>query len=232
MDLPLILHIETSSELCSVSVAAGEEQLAARTGNGQRDHASQLTPLIADTLKDAGLTPAQLSAVALSAGPGSYTGLRIGTSTAKGICHALHIPLIAINTLEVLAAGMIGADTESSDLFCPLIDARRMEVYMAVYDRNLSAVVKPTPVVVKDQLLTDIDAGTRICIGGSGAQKCIPFLHKVDFRMSGVVLPMATMMHVLAFEKWQKRDFADIAYFEPEYLKEFYTPPAKKKSSF
>ncbi len=217
-----VLCLETSSKVCSVAVGNDGLILSCLESEITNAHSSQLSELIEKALHEAGLKLKELDAIAVSMGPGSYTGLRIGVATAKGFCYSLDKPLIAIPTLKSLAFGIHScADTETAFL-CPMLDARRMEVYTAVYDSNLNE-IRPVSaeIITTDSFMALLDTGTMI-FGGEGALKCKPLLghhkHSVfldDFRLS------ARFLYPLAFEKFRLGQFEDLAYFEPYYLKDF-----------
>lgn len=228
----LILQIDTSTTICSVALNENGETLAVIDFDEPNAHAAKLTILIAEILKQTNRAMQDLSAVAVSMGPGSYTGLRIGVSTAKGLCYALDIPLIAINTLEALFLGykeQFGLNEQEA--YLPMLDARRMEVYTAVYDHN-AALVKATSAEIIDvdyfnELLSSYN---RVHLFGSGADKfedLFSSTDRVDILRSFQV--SAAFLSQLAFDKFQKKQFEDVAYFEPFYLKDFVVTTAKKK---
>lgn len=228
----LILQIDTSTTICSVALSENGETLAVIDFDEPNAHAAKLTILIAEILKQTNRAMKDLSAVAVSMGPGSYTGLRIGVSTAKGLCYALDIPLIAINTLEALFLGykeQFGLNEQEA--YLPMLDARRMEVYTAVYDHN-AALVKATSAEIIDvdyfnELLSNYN---RVHLFGSGADKFEDLFSskdRVDILRSFQV--SAAFLSQLAFDKFQKKQFEDVAYFEPFYLKDFVVTTAKKK---
>lgn len=228
----LILQIDTSTTICSVALSENGETLALIDLDEPNAHAAKLTILIAEILKKAGRKMQDLSAVAVSMGPGSYTGLRIGVSTAKGLCYALDIPLIAINTLEALFLGykdQFGLMEEEA--YLPMLDARRMEVYTAVYDHN-AALVKTTSAEIIDadyfnELLLSYN---RVHLFGSGADKFEDLFSSTDrVNIQAGFKDSASFLSQLAFDKFQKKQFEDVAYFEPFYLKDFVVTTAKKK---
>jgi tRNA threonylcarbamoyladenosine biosynthesis protein TsaB len=187
----------------------------------EKAHASRLTLLIDELMLHAGVGMAQLEAVAVSAGPGSYTGLRIGATVAKGLAFTLSIPLIAVDTLKQMAASPARAALAmglEELLLCPMIDARRMEVYTAIFDVQLHT-IKPVEAlpIEADSLLFE----QPLLIFGDGAAKCVGTLQGPDIRFLPDVVPSAREMGPLAFEAFRQQHFADVAYFEPLYLKEF-----------
>lgn len=222
--MAIILHIETSAALCSVSIAENGETLSAINGNVINDHIAQLTTLIDKVVKQATLTLKQLHAIAVSSGPGSYTGLRIGVSTAKGICHALQLPLIAVNSLESMVNGARDVYPQQDVLFCPLIDARRMEVYTLVSDYSGEIIIPQQAAIInEDHFLKEILQHNKIVLFGSGLTKCKSFFNNENCLFIEDYIQTSTSMHLLANRQFNSGNFADVAYFEPTYIKEFYT---------
>ncbi len=219
---PIILHIETATEVCSAALTRGKQILCVREDINGHSHSHNLLPFIDSLLKQADCPAAALQAVAVSIGPGSYTGLRIGASAAKGIAYALGIPVITIDTLESIAQGAYQHFAgDAACQYVPMIDARRMEVYSAVYDNQMHLLEAATPVVVDEQAFGTILADNRIVFCGNGMPKCRDLLSRhpnacfADFTLS------ARYMLPAALRKWEKEEFADVAYFEPFYLKDY-----------
>ncbi len=220
-----ILLIETATGVCSVAVAVDGQVVTLKETNDSRSHAEFITLFIADVMTGAGLTFSQLDAVAVSRGPGSYTGLRIGVSTAKGICYAADLPLIGVDTLRAMASGMRqhqAVDKSSDYLLCPMIDARRMEVYAAVYDDALRLVMPTEAIVVDSNSFSGYLSNQTVYFGGDGEAKCRQMLSD----MPGAVfldhfLPSAAWMAEDAFRCFISSKFENLAYFEPFYLKDF-----------
>lgn len=182
-------------------------------------HAEQLHLFIADVLQQASCSFADLDAVAVSKGPGSYTGLRIGVSAAKGLCYALNIPLVSIATLESMAHQLA---PKKDEVVIPVLDARRMEVYSAVYDALLEEVRETKAEIINDDSFKAYSKAPRVHIVGNGAEKCIePLSQYQNFVFDPQLFPSAREMSKLAFDKYKKGDFEDVAYFEPYYLKDF-----------
>jgi tRNA threonylcarbamoyladenosine biosynthesis protein TsaB len=220
----VILAIETSTDICSVALLRGSEVVALREGGGS-EHARLLAVYIDEVLREAGIAPSALEAVAVSAGPGSYTGLRIGLSTAKGLCYALGIPLIAVGSLDALAAQVAGRFAEGT-LLRPMIDARRMEVYTQLFDHNARPLGEVEAVVI-DENSFDEDAETAdLVIFGSGAAKCAQVLSWATFIEVGA---SARGLARGAAEAFAARRFVDTAYFDPLYLKDFVATAPKKR---
>lgn len=221
-----ILCIETATNLCSVALGVNKELLTYKESFDKNTHSESLTIFINDVLSDAGVTFSDLDAIAVGAGPGSYTGLRIGVSTAKGLCYALEKPLISLSSLRTLATGIMVnyiplKDNKKDVLFCPMIDARRMEVYSAIYNAAgelqrdvLAEIVTETSF---QQLLTEF----MIVFGGDGSLKCKDLFRSVNAGFSDVLHPSAAMMIPWAFMRFDNNEFEDVAYFEPYYLKDF-----------
>lgn len=214
-----ILNIDTAVEKASVCLAQDGRSLQFGMNGNQKEHASWLHPAIQQLIAGAGLAPGALQAVAVTIGPGSYTGLRVGLSAAKGLCFALAIPLIAVNTLEMMAYASKDRET---DLICPMIDARRMEVFMAVYDKMLVPVIEPTAMVVNSASFDSLLQSKKIIFSGSGHLKLRPVIHHPNAVFSDVVATAADMA-CLSEKKFGEKNFADMAYAEPLYLKEFYS---------
>ena len=222
--MSLILQIETATTVCSIALAENGRTIALKEVNERNVHAEMITLFIRDVLQQAGKELNNIDAVATSKGPGSYTGLRIGVSTAKGLCYALDKPLIAVNTLEAMASGAaaFGQQFDNDALLCPMIDARRMEVYMSLIT-TAGLIIKPTVAeIIDENTFADIAPNKLIVIFGDGADKCRDILSE---RKNIVLLPQfsnsATQLTKPALDKFNRGDFEDIAYFEPYYLKEF-----------
>jgi len=214
-----ILNIETSTKNCSVSLSKQEEIVVLKEVAEQNfSHSEKLHLFIDEIIKQAGIQYKDLSAVAISKGPGSYTGLRIGTSTAKGLCYALNIPLIAIDSLSILAHKV----TYTDGLIIPMLDARRMEVYTAIFDNSCNKKSDIQALVIDENSFQEIT--DKAYLIGDGAPKCKPVLDRHNFVfLDDILYPSAQEMAKLSYMKFQNKDFEDIAYFEPFYLKEFFT---------
>lgn len=222
--MSLILHIETSTATCSVALSENGNLLASLDKTERNIHASSLTLFIQDVLKQANRNIKELAAVSISMGPGSYTGLRIGVSTAKGLCYGLDIPLIAVNTLEAMANGFKNRcfSVNKQTLFCPMIDARRMEVYSAVFDDELNMVKGVEAVIIDEQSFKDLLDTHIIYFFGDGAAKCEEVLGThLNARVLDIYVNNAADMISIAQEKFDNKNFVDVAYFEPFYLKDY-----------
>ena len=222
-----ILNIETSTKNCSVSIAENGKLISLRELNsGGYSHAEKLHPFIQDCMSEAKLTFQQVDAIAIGKGPGSYTGLRIGVSAAKGLCFANDIPLISINSLEVLA----NSSQVESGVIIPLIDARRMEVYSAIFGINYTLIRETQAEIIDESSFLPYLEKGKVHFLGDGAEKCKETLvHKNACFIDGK-FPSAESMSHLSFDKFQNNDFENVAYFEPFYLKDFVVTPQKRKS--
>ncbi len=217
--MAVILSIETSTSVCSAAFHENGKLLAFRELHIAHSAAAMLAVQIRELFEETKIQEKELQAVAVSAGPGSYTGLRIGVSTAKGICYGLRIPLIAIDSLWVLASGA----TQSSppDLLCPMIDARRMEVYCCLLSTSLEVIEGTHARVIDENSFTDQLASRSILFFGDGAQKCREVIRHPQARFADNLFNTAREMGALALNKFQNNQFEDLAAFEPYYLKEF-----------
>jgi tRNA threonylcarbamoyladenosine biosynthesis protein TsaB len=228
--MPKILCIETATEVCSVAISSRGKLLALEENHDGNAHASQLHNLVQKVLDSAGITLQDLDAVAVSKGPGSYTGLRVGVSTAKGYCYALGIPLIAINTLESLLRGQVLGEREqtTTSLYVPMLDARRMEVYCAVFDRHANMIRQTEAKIIDETSFVDLLDDNEIYFIGNGAAKCKSLITHPHAKFLDNILCSAKGMVNAAFEAFQTKQFEDTAYFEPFYLKDFVGTTPKK----
>ncbi len=223
-----ILCIETATSICSVALSRNSKVVTHREISGGYAHAEKLVQFISELIAEAGIANKDLEAISVSSGPGSYTGLRIGISTAKGLCYALDIPLISISTLQSLAwklkedFGKQNTAEQMPVLFCPMIDARRMEVYTALYDENLKEVIPVSPLVIDESSFSTYLEKHRILFTGDGAEKCREVLEvhpNADFSLAG--LSSAVSQCALANDSFANNRFENLALFEPFYLKEY-----------
>ena len=221
----MILCLETSTSVCSVALNESCCTLALRESEKQNAHSEKITTFIKEVMDTAGIDYPQLDAVAVSKGPGSYTGLRIGVSTAKGICYAADLPLMAVDTLEAMAYGMkekLGSQIAEGDLLIPMIDARRMEVYAAVFDTQLNRIQDTAALVIDENSFADLRKEHHIWLFGDGAPKLIQlFENQHNTSIIDGFKPSAAFMRPLAERALLNKDFVDVAYFEPFYLKDF-----------
>lgn len=224
-----ILHIETSTEVCSVAVSEDGLSLFSKEDLKGPSHAVQLGVFVDEALSFADSHGIPLDAVAVSCGPGSYTGLRIGVSMAKGICYGRNLPLIALPTPEVMCVPvLLHQDLPEDALLCPMIDARRMEVYAAVYDRALNVQRPIAADIIDADSYREFLEAHPVYFFGNGAAKCRSALTHPNAHFLDDVVPLAKWMFPLAEKAMLRQDFKDVAYFEPFYLKEFVASQPKK----
>ncbi len=240
-----LLAIETSTSICSVSLSVNGK-IITREENTEKIHASAITVFIDEVMKQTGINYSELDAIAVSKGPGSYTGLRIGVSTAKGLCYALNKPLIGISTLQAMASGFseripsplgegAGGDGFFSSplgrlggLICPLLDARRMEVYSAFYDFNNTIFRKIQADIIDENSYSDLLQNQTVYFIGNGVIKCKSLLSKYkNAFFDESFLPSSKFIIPLAIKGYSQKQFEDVAYFEPYYLKDFVTTVSK-----
>ena len=227
-DVSWILNIDTAVQTASICLAKNEKNIAVKINSSQNDHASWLQAAIVSLLLEHEVQMKDLAAIAVSAGPGSYTGLRVGMATAKGLCYALQIPLILISTLRMMA---VSALKEKADFFCPMIDARRMEVFTAVFDESLKEIEAPRNQILSVTSFQNLLEQGQVVFFGNGS---------IKFKTAAATHPNAFFKNIettavqmagLAFEKLSKKDFPNLAYSEPFYGKEFYSPAFNKLSN-
>ena len=223
--MSIILNIETSTSVCSVALSKDGKIIASRESPGERSHAALLTPYIEEVLETSGISAEDLDGIAVSKGPGSYTGLRIGVSTAKGIAFALHKPLIAIGTLLCMAKGlkteMPQLLNDKNTLLCPMIDARRMEVYLALFDYDLNFKLDVRAEIINELSFRDILKNGKIVFFGDGMNKCRDVIRHENAVFVENFNPLAGYLSDISYSFYLKKEFVDIAYFEPFYLKDF-----------
>lgn len=227
------MNIETSGRTCSVSLSENSTIVGFRETNTEKSHASLLSPFIDEVLKKAGQEFSGLNAVSVSKGPGSYTGLRIGVSTAKGIAFALELPLLGINTLEILSNGFLENFPEYRNneniLLCPMIDARRMEVYTCLYTGNLQMHTQISAEIIKEDSFKSHLKEKEIIFFGDGALKCKDIIKDKNAIFHEFKDISARYMNTLSFRAYQDKKYEDPAYFEPFYLKDFIAGKPGKK---
>ncbi len=223
-----ILLLETSTSTLSVALSADGKVIAERVCTEPRQQASLAAPLVKEVLDDAGLSVADCDAVCVSKGPGSYTGLRVGVSTAKGLCFGAGIPLLSVGTLEILANSVILSEAKNLKYIIPMIDARRMEVYTAVFSPEGKPLTEvEAKVIGPDSFAGELVEGPVLFIG-DGALKCREVLTSPNAFFQEAD-PLASAMAPLAEAAWQEKRFEDLAYFEPFYLKDFIATVSRKK---
>ena len=240
--MAVLLLIETSTRVCSVGLAIdGRLQAIREDHSEQYSHSSLLTVFMDEVIREAGLSPDKISAVAVSGGPGSYTGLRIGVSAAKGFCYALDIPMIAVDTMEAMATyalevigtrGDMLSPVAIEGLLCPMIDARRMEVYHAVFGSDLSPIEPTVARVIDSDTFSNLLEEHKMFFFGDGAHKCREVIQSPNaFFVDGIFNSVAGMVQP-AFKKYRAGDFVDLAYYEPFYLKDFVAGKPKVKGLY
>ena len=229
----MILCIETATDLCSVALCERNGVIAIRESDKGRSHASLLTVFIQDLLNETGIITADLEAVVVSKGPGSYTGLRIGVSAGKGIAYASSVPLIGIDTTLSMFYGFTEKyagkyEPAPTDLFCPALDARRMEIYNSIFDVNGNIIRKIRAEIMDKNSFIDIPETSRILLFGNGAGKCKDVITRKNILFDGDFSISASFMLKPAYEALSRHHFEDVAYFEPFYLKDFlFSKPVK-----
>ena len=228
-----ILYIETGTNTCSVAIAEGFNIIGCKESSDSKAHATQLSIYIENLLEESKTHISQLDAVTISKGPGSYTGLRIGVSVAKGICYAIEKPLISVGSLESMAWGASEIYQElilrsKIDLLCPMIDARRMEVYSALYSSDHQANKKVEALIINQNSFQEELSQHRILFFGNGASKCKGTIQHPNAFFVDDFTPSARFMIPLAIEYYSLQKFEDVAYFEPFYLKDFVATTSNK----
>ena len=229
----MIICLETATELCSVALIDSSGVISLKESNESKSHASLLTLFIEEILKENSIRASDLDAIAVSKGPGSYTGLRIGVSAAKGLAYSAALPLIGIDTTLSMFYGISVNDfqpdyEENDTIFCPMLDARRMEIYYALYDNNGKILKDITAEIITADTFSNFPESQKIVLFGSGAAKCLDVIkrknihHADDFRIS------ASHMLKPVYDDFNKGRFEDVAYFEPLYLKDFITSQPRK----
>lgn len=223
--MAIILNIETSTSVCSVAIAKEGKVLAYRVSPGERSHATLLTPYIEEVLESSGISVEDLDGIAVCKGPGSYTGLRIGISTAKGMAYALNKPLIAIGTLICMVNGLKAELpyllNDKNTLLCPMLDARRMEVYLALYDNELKTELEVRAEIINEHSFQNFLRDRKIVFFGDGMEKCRNVIRHENAVFVENFNPLASYLSEISYSYYLNNKFVDIAYFEPFYLKDF-----------
>ena len=219
-----ILYIETATDVCSVAISRGDEVIGLKEEAGGNNHARNLLPFVEEALKQGGCTVKDLDGVAVSIGPGSYTGLRIGVSTAKGIAYTAGIPVMAIGTLEGIAQGakQLWSEQSSENVqIVPMIDARRMEVFTTRFDYDMQPLEEISSKIIEENTFAELLSEQKVLFCGNGMPKCRELLSAFSNARFIDAPVSAKNMLPAALKKWQNTDFEDVAYFEPFYLKEY-----------
>ena len=226
--MSFILNIDTATEIAGLYLSKDGKIIEYAMNENQNDHASWIHTAIVSLLSSAKITAKNLNAVAVIAGPGSYTGIRVGMATAKGLCYALSIPLITENTLKVMAASLFDIihtpENNKPFLVCPMIDARRSEVFMAVYDKHLDEIIPPKALILIDKSFEDELINNSIYFFGNGSTKWEKICHHPNAYYEKRIID-GKAMAALSYVKFLQNEFTTLAYSEPVYLKEFYTHP-------
>jgi tRNA threonylcarbamoyladenosine biosynthesis protein TsaB len=215
-----ILNIDTAIDSASVCISKDDQLINISVNKNQKDHGSWIQPAIKELLQSCGLSLHDLDAVAVSIGPGSYTGLRIGLSTAKGLCYALQIPIIEIGTLDMMAVAGIDRNT---NLLCPMIDARRMEVFTAVYKKDLKTIIKPHALVLTADVFSDLLSDNTILFFGNGSNKLKHLMDNTNASFDDIEINSSLLIKISNI-RFQHSDFDNLIYTEPMYIKGFYVP--------
>ncbi|MBR2168789.1 MAG: tRNA (adenosine(37)-N6)-threonylcarbamoyltransferase complex dimerization subunit type 1 TsaB [Alistipes sp.] len=232
--MALILCIETGTDICSVGLSRDGELVSLRESDEGRDHAKRVGVFVDELLRETGIAPDELDAIAVGMGPGSYTGLRIGVSFAKGMCYGLQIPLVAVGSLDALAevaiedneAGILDVKDWNDAVLCPMVDARRMEVYTRLFNAAGEPLSEVSAEIVTEESFSEWRKDRQLVIFGNGAAKCREILPDTTYVN---ITPSARGLARLAERRLQEGKTEDIAYFEPFYLKDFIVIPSKKK---
>ena len=227
-----ILHLETATEICSVALSENQTCIGLLESSESNAHSKNILPFIDEVLKNNGLKPSDLSAVSVSSGPGSYTGLRIGVSTAKGLAYGNDIPLIAVPTLQIIQNGNRSFQKQKSDFFMPMLDARRMEVYLQLFDSESHPVSEIEAKIVENGCFNELLSQHYIVFCGNGMPKCQSLLSSHYYAIFGTVETSAKFMIEPALEKYRHQQFENTAYFEPFYLKQFIAGKPKVKGLY
>jgi len=214
-----ILNIDTAIDNASVCISKDDQLINIAVNNNQKDHASWIQPAIKNIIALSGLSLNDLAAIAVSIGPGSYTGLRIGLSTAKGLCYALDIPLIAIGTLDMMATA---AAQKDCDLICPMIDARRMEVFAALYKKNMEKVIFPSAILLDSNLFDDVLEKNTVLFYGNGSNKFKYVTHHRNALFDDIEINSSLLIKI-SNNRLRDSEFNSLAYTEPMYIKNFYS---------
>jgi tRNA threonylcarbamoyladenosine biosynthesis protein TsaB len=222
--MALLLYLETATKICSVALARDEKLLSLRETAVSNSHSELITVFVREVLEEAGVAITEIDAVAVSKGPGSYTGLRIGVSTAKGICYSLDKPLISVSTLRAMAFGaqLNYPGINSGTLLCPMLDARRMEVYYALFDNKLHEIKPDSAAIITETYFSDIPDDKKLLLFGDGAEKFKSmFKDKPDISLIPDFSISARYMIQPGLDKYNHQKFEDVTWFEPFYLKDF-----------
>lgn len=225
--MSLILHIDTATTIGSVCLSKDGHPLQTLVNDKQQDHAASMVLFVQEIMREQQVKPVDLDAIAVSAGPGSYTGLRVGVATAKGLCYSWEKPLIAVSTLQMMAQGLLSAVKDADALYCPMLDARRMEVYTAVYDASLHTVVAPHALILSPEAFSEQVAAKKTYFFGNGSDKWQQLIPPHPNALFVPYILNAADMVPLATAAYERKSFEDVAYFSPFYLKPFHSTMKK-----
>ena len=220
--MALILNIHTATETAIVNLSSDKKILGTLTNKDSKKHASFLHSAIKELLEQQEVSIRKLDAIGVTSGPGSYTGIRIGLATAKGLCYGLKIPLITYNSLEVIAFSTAAFIKDSNALYCPMIDARRMEVYAALYDYDMQEVMQPTAMILSENSFSNLPACSKIYFSGSGSDKFKNIAGNKNFSFLSQGISSESLTE-FAYVKYERSDFENIPYAQPLYIKDFHT---------
>lgn len=229
--MPTIIHIETATEVCSCTLSVADEIIVSKINNDKLTHSTSLGVFVEEIMQVVRENDIEVNAISVSSGPGSYTGLRIGVSQAKGLSYGLDVPLISIPT-SLIMAYLVKDKVSSETLLCPMIDARRMEVYAALYNTSLDTVKEIDSQILDENSYSEILSRQKVCFFGNGAKKFMNIIENKNAIFIDDVNPQSSSMVMIAIDKFKKKDFVDTAYFEPFYLKEFSATISKKNILF
>ena len=221
--MPYILNIHTSTETAIINLASDGDTLQTMFNHDTKQHAAFLHSAVNELLEKEGITIGKLDAIGITCGPGSYTGIRVGLSAAKGFCYALSIPLITFNTLEVMALSAAASAEDQEVFYCPMIDARRMEVYMALYSSDLQEIEPPSAKILDENSFKKYKDLNKIIFSGSGSKKFRELVKFANFFFSETGISSESLAW-FSWQKFQKAEFDNVASAKPLYIKDFYTP--------
>lgn len=225
--MALLLSLETSTQCCSAALHNNGVLMTSKIIETPRSAASQLAVMIEEVFRLANIKAQELNGVIVAAGPGSYTGLRIGVATAKGLCYTLNIPIISVNTLELMAHQFLNSKSFEEEIkgknvmLCPMLDARRMEVYCALLDRSLNYIEPVQAKVIDGESFNGVLESNPVFFFGDGADKCRDIINHANAHFYAGVAPLASSLGEIGFKKWKEGDYEDLVSFEPFYLKDF-----------
>lgn len=221
--MPYILNIHTATETAIVNLARDGKILQTKFNKDTREHAAFLHPVIDDIMKKEGISMNKLDAIAVTSGPGSYTGIRVGLAAAKGLCYALNIPLITFNTLEAMALSAAASEQDEEAFYCPMIDARRMEVFTALYSYNLKELDAPSAKILNENSFKEFRDSGKVIFSGSGSKKFKELVKSVNFSFIETEI-LSESLAEISSQKFNKLEFDNVISTSPVYIKDFYTP--------